>query len=140
MNNIDYKIDLLKQKDEYFNSESKYYFDVKNSKLKINVDDIIFDVYKKEYSLKNQTILINVFLFRYPKDDVIPFDEYQCCIAIKQSKNNEEYIMNKFQFEMTMELDKVQKRFNEIKNFIKNNKLEDVLDYLLSKTNEMSVF
>jgi len=140
MNNIDYKIDLLKEKDEYFNSKSKYYFDTKKSILNINVDDVIFDNYNKTYNLENQVLSINVFLFRYPKDEVIPFDEYQCCVAIKQTKDNKDYVMNKFQFEMTMELDKVQKRFDEIKIYIENNNLDQVLDYLLDKTSEMYVF
>lgn len=140
MNNIDYKIDLLKQKNEYFNSESKYYFDVEKSTLKINVDDVIVDKYEKTYNFENQILSINLFLFRYPKDVVIPFDEYQCCVAIKLTKDNEDYVMNKFQFEMTMEIDKVQKRFDEIKVYIENNNLEQVLDYILDKTNEMSVF
>jgi len=140
MNNIDYKIDLLKEKDEYFNSKSKYYFDTKKSILNINVDDVIFDNYNKTYNLENQVLSINVFLFRYPKDEVIPFDEYQCCVAIKQTKDNKDYVMNKFQFEMTMELDKVQKRFDEIKIYIENNNLDQVLDYLLDKTSEMCVF
>lgn len=140
MNNIDYKIDLLKEKDEYFNSKSKYYFDTKKSTLNINVDDVIFDKYNKIYNLENQILSINVFLFRYPKDNVIPFDEYQCCVVIKQTKDNKDYVMNKFQFEMTMELDKVQKRFDEIKTYIENNNLDQVLDYLLDKTSEMCVF
>ena len=140
MNNIDYKIDLLKEKDEYFNSKSKYYFDTKKSTLNINVDDVIFDKYNKTYNLENQVLSINVFLFRYTKDEVIPFNEYQCCVAIKKKKDNKDYVMNKFQFEMTMELDKVQKRFDEIKIYIENNNLDQVLDYLLDKTSEMCVF
>jgi len=140
MKNIDYKIDLLKQKNEEFYSQSKYYFDPKNSTLKINVDEVIFDKFNKTYNLENQIISIHLFLLRIPKDVVIPFDEYQCSIAIKFSKDNEEYVINKFQFEMTTELDKVKKRFDEIKTYIENNNLEQVLDYLLEKTKEMYVF
>ena len=88
MNNIEYIIDLLKEKDDYFNSESKYYFDARKSTLNINVDSVIFDKHNKTYNLENQIISINVFLFRYKKNEVIPFDEYQCCVAIKQTKKN----------------------------------------------------
>lgn len=82
-------------------------------------------------------MFINLFIFRYVKDEVIPFDEYQCCIVIKHNKGFEEYIMNNFKFEMTIELDKVQKEFDDIKSFIESNNLGNVLDYLAEKINEI---
>jgi len=83
MNKIkDQLLKMQEQVEKKYKKESKYNFNI-NFDEDFVVNECMLKVFNKDFDIDNDKFKIVIMLLKYPKDEVIPFDEYVCVFGIQ---------------------------------------------------------
>ncbi|MDO4962797.1 MAG: hypothetical protein Q4E75_01680 [bacterium] len=97
------------------------------------LEECLIDKEITNYSLNDCDIEICLLLLKYPKDEIIAFDEYESFIMMKIDMDNNNYLLNNLWSYKTNDYESALKDFNIKKSKIKEKKLDEVLDIIITE-------
>lgn len=125
MNSIEEKIILIKNKSK-LNKDTKYEFLFNLSTNEV-LNDCVIESIDKEFEYDGKKVKTVLIILKYPSNNVIPFDEYDCVFGI--NFNNE--IINSSLL-VSKKFEDVQKKFNECRELFSKNNFEIIIDFIVN--------
>jgi len=126
MNSIKEKLLKLEQHIEK-NKKVEFKYDFKfNYEEDFVINECIKQGINKEYNIDNKSLKLVLMILKYPKDEVIPFDEYDCLFAIQYENKfiNDSLIKSK-------NIDEVEKAYNNFDYIINSSNIDLIIENIL---------
>ena len=130
MNSIRDRLEKIKELcTPLFSDNTK--FDISAEKKNYEKEETLLKSVNKTYDFDDGSINLYLFLLKYPKDVVIPYDEYDSLMIMVVDIDDEERVYTNLMSKKSKEITELLPRHHDLKKRLENSSISEMLDYII---------
>lgn len=130
MNSIKDKLDKINELcTPLFSDNTK--FDISAEKRNFEKEETLLKSDTKTYDFEDGSINLYLFLLKYPKDVVIPYDEYDSLMIMVVDIDDEQRVYTNLVSKKSKEITELLPRHQDLKKRLENSSISEILDYII---------